>query len=78
MIPSRVAVGVASTDNWPQTLVCTKDRRTFERRMKQYEREIDAMRALVGLAPDSDAGINLRAKMQAATERAAKRKSAYR
>ena len=62
----------------PQTLVCTKDRRTFERRMKQYEREIDAMRALVGLAPDSDAGINLMAKMQAATERAAKRKSAYR
>jgi hypothetical protein len=59
----------------PQTLVCTKDRRTFDRRMKQYGREIVAMRALLGLAPDSDVGSDLMAKMQAATERAAKEKA---
>ena len=35
----------------PQTLVCTKDRRTFDRRMKQYREEITAMRRLVRLAP---------------------------
>ncbi|HEY6341199.1 MAG TPA: 2OG-Fe(II) oxygenase [Bryobacteraceae bacterium] len=35
----------------PQTLVCTKDRRTFDRRMKQYGDEIAAMRRLVKLAP---------------------------
>ena len=35
----------------PQTLVCTKDRRTFDRRMKQYQDEIAAMRRLVRLAP---------------------------
>jgi hypothetical protein len=35
----------------PQTLVCTKDRRTFDRRMSQYQDEIAAMRTLVKLAP---------------------------
>ncbi|MGA3240362.1 MAG: hypothetical protein ABSG03_29135, partial [Bryobacteraceae bacterium] len=35
----------------PQTLVCTKDRRTFDRRMNQYRDEIAAMRTLVKLAP---------------------------
>jgi hypothetical protein len=35
----------------PQTLVCTKDRRTFDGRMNQYRDEIAAMRALVKLAP---------------------------
>ena len=35
----------------PQTLVCTKDRRTFDRRMKQYHDEIAAMRTLMKLAP---------------------------
>ena len=34
----------------PQTLVCTKDRRTFDRRMAQYRDEIAAMRRLVGMA----------------------------
>jgi hypothetical protein len=35
----------------PQTLVCTKDRRTFDRRMNEYQGEIAAMRTLVKLAP---------------------------
>jgi hypothetical protein len=35
----------------PQTLVCTKDRRTFDPRMNQYRDEIAAMRTLVKLAP---------------------------
>jgi len=35
----------------PQTLVCTKDRRGFDRRIKEYKREIAAMRTLVDLAP---------------------------
>jgi hypothetical protein len=34
----------------PQTLVCTKDRRTFDARMKEYRDEIAAMRTLVTLA----------------------------
>ena len=50
----------------PQTLVCTKDRRTFDRRMKQYGHEIAAMRTLVRLAPGSDAASGLAARMQTA------------
>lgn len=50
----------------PQTLVCTKDRRTFDRRMKQYGHEIAAMRTLVRLAPGSDAASGLSARMQTA------------
>ena len=50
----------------PQTLVCTKDRRTFDRRMKQYGHEIAAMRTLVRLAPGSDAASGLSARMQKA------------
>jgi len=41
----------------PQTLVCTKDRRTFERRIKQYRDEIAAMRGLVRLAPKAGAAV---------------------
>ena len=52
----------------PQTLVCTKDRRTFERRMKQYGHEIAAMRTLVRLAPGSAAASCLSARMQAAVK----------
>jgi hypothetical protein len=52
----------------PQTLVCTKDRRTFDGRMKQYRDEIAAMRALVRLAPKAgDAALSKR--MQAAVNR---------
>ncbi len=52
----------------PQTLVCTKDRRTFNRRMKQYGTEIAAMRTLVGLAPRSDAAAGLSARIQKAVK----------
>jgi hypothetical protein len=37
----------------PRTLVCTKDRRTFDRRAKQYENEIAAMRTLLSMADES-------------------------
>jgi hypothetical protein len=52
----------------PQTLVCTKDRHTFERRMKQYEQEIAAMLTLVRLAPRSTDATALSARMQAAVK----------
>jgi len=52
----------------PQTLVCTKDRRTFDRRMEQYRDEIAAMRTLVGLASRSDAAAALSQRMQAAVK----------
>ena len=56
----------------PQTLVCTKDRRTFDRRMKQYRDEIAAMRTLVKLAPKGgDAALSSR--MEEAVEAAANR-----
>jgi hypothetical protein len=42
----------------PQTLVCTKDRRTFQARMKEYKKEIAAMRNLVKLAPKSTAALS--------------------
>ena len=54
----------------PQTLVCTKDRRTFDRRMKQYQDEIAAMRRLVRLAPKAG-GAALSKRMEAAVKRAA-------
>jgi hypothetical protein len=49
----------------PQTLVCTKDRRTFDRRVKQYENEIAAMRTLLRLA-DKSCGDALSSRMEAA------------
>jgi hypothetical protein len=55
----------------PQTLVCTKDRRTFDRRIKQYHDEIAAMRTLAGLAPKSSGAAALSRRMQAAVRRAA-------
>jgi 2OG-Fe(II) oxygenase superfamily len=54
----------------PQTLVCTKDRRSFDQRMKQYRDEITAMRRLVRLAPKSG-GAALSRRMEAAVKRAA-------
>ena len=50
------------------TLVCSKDRRSFERRWNQYRKEIAAMRTLVGLAPTSDAATALSARMRAAQD----------
>jgi hypothetical protein len=54
----------------PQTLVCTKDRRTFERSTKQYHDDIAAMRKLVRLAPKSG-GAALSKRMEVAVKRAA-------
>ena len=54
----------------PQTLVCKKDLRTFNRRMKQYQDEIVAMRRLVRLAPKA-AGAGLSKRMEVAVKRAA-------
>ncbi len=53
----------------PQTLVCTKDRRTFKARMKEYHQEISAMRKLVKLAHRSAAALSKR--MEAATKASA-------
>lgn len=50
----------------PQTLVCSKDRRTFKARMKEYQNEIAAMRRLVKLAPVSAAAAALSNRMEAA------------
>jgi hypothetical protein len=55
----------------PQTLVCTKDRRTFDRLMKQYRDEIAAMSRLVKVATKSDAAAALARRMEVAVKRAA-------
>lgn len=50
----------------PQTLLCTKDRRNFNQRMKEYREEISAMRTLVRLAPKSgDAALSRRMEVAA-------------
>ena len=59
----------------PQTLVCTKDRRTFDRRTKEYHDEIAAMRKLVRLAPKAG-GAALSKRMELAVKRAADWKKA--
>jgi hypothetical protein len=53
----------------PQTLVCAKDRRTFEGRMTQYREEIAAMRKLVRLAAKCGVAA-LAERMEAAVKRA--------
>lgn len=52
----------------PQTLICTKDRRTFNSRMQEYRSEIAAMRSLVKLAPKTVAAGGLCKRMEAAVE----------
>ena len=52
----------------PQTLVCTKDRRTFKARMKKYRNEIAAMRKLVNLSHRSAAAAALAKRMEAAVK----------
>ena len=52
----------------PQTLVCTKDRRTFKTRMKEYQNEITAMNTLVKLAPKSAAAAAVSKRMEAAVK----------
>jgi len=59
----------------PQTLVCTKDRRTFDRRTKEYHDEIAAMRSLVRLAPKAG-GATLSKRMELAAKRSADWKKA--
>ena len=54
----------------PQTLVCTKDRRSFHQRMKQYRDEIGAMTTLLKIAPQSGGSAGLSARMELAVERA--------
>src|ERR1700689_3118979 len=54
----------------PQTLVCTKDRRTFDRRMKQYHDEIAAMRTLMRIAPKLGAADALGKRIEVAVKRA--------
>jgi hypothetical protein len=54
----------------PQTLVCTKDRRTFDRRMKQYHDEIAAMRTLMKMAPKLGVAAALCKRIQVAVKRA--------
>jgi hypothetical protein len=53
----------------PQTLVCTKDRRSYGRRVKQYQAEIAAMRTLVRLAPRSGGASALSERMELAVQR---------
>ncbi len=57
----------------PQTLVCTKDRRTFDDRMKQYQDEIAAMRTLVRLAPKAGGASALSKRMGIAVNRGGNR-----
>ena len=47
-------------------MVCTKDRRTFKARMKEYQDEIAAMRILVKLAHRSASALSKR--MEAAVK----------
>ncbi len=54
----------------PQTLICTKDRRTFDRRVKQYQDEIAAMRTVVRLAPKCGGASELCKRMANAVKRA--------
>jgi hypothetical protein len=55
----------------PQTLVCKKNLRTFDRQMKQYQQEIAAMRTLLELAPSSGNAAALSERMQTAVKLAA-------
>ena len=52
----------------PQTLVGTKDRRTFKARMKEYQNEIAAMRKLVKLTHRSAAAAALSKRMETAVK----------
>ncbi len=52
----------------PQTLVCTKDRRTFKARMKEYQAEVAAMRSLMKMPLHADAALVLSKRMAAAVK----------
>jgi len=56
----------------PQTLICTKTRRSYERRCKEYRRDVAALATLAELAADSRAELAAHcARMTAARRRAA-------
>jgi hypothetical protein len=52
----------------PQTLVCTKDRRTFEARLKEYRMELGLMGRLAQCAPQSDGASEICRKMETARD----------
>ena len=55
----------------PQTLVCTKDRRSFNARMKRYQGEIAAMRKLMKLTQQSLGATAISKRMEAAVKASA-------
>lgn len=55
----------------PQTLVCTKDRRSYLARKKEYQTEIAAMRALMSMTPGSAAAGQLAQRLRAAVAESA-------
>ena len=54
----------------PQTLVCTKDRRSFKQRMNEYRDEIAAMSTLSKLAPQSGGSAALSTRLERAINQA--------
>lgn len=56
----------------PQTLVCTKDRRTFKARALEYRSELAAMRMLLQMAEYCASNASLSARMGAAIEAGAR------
>jgi hypothetical protein len=50
----------------PQTLVCTKDRRSYHRRCEQYRKDIESLSALTELAGKARAAAVSLTKIQAA------------
>ena len=52
----------------PQTLVCTKDRRTFTTRVQEYRSEVASMRALLQLTEYSASNAALSKRLMAAVQ----------
>jgi hypothetical protein len=50
----------------PQTLVCTKDRRSYHRRCKQYMKDIESLATLTELASKARAAVVSLERIQAA------------
>lgn len=57
---------VTDTKGSPQTLVCTKDRRSYQRRCEEYRKDIAALSALEGLAGKAGAPAGLAQQMASA------------
>ena len=56
----------------PQTLVCTKDRRTFNARVQEYRSEVASMRALLQLTKHSASNAALSKRLEAAVQASAR------